>query len=267
MKSLDEAVMVLELDSKYAKLRNPRALANLEKAIQGALRRPTKLTVSLCGDPQATPEDWAAVRAKWENDPDYSFTDAGLELGYSRQNVHHRAKEEGWKKRLEEDAHGEPQAQAEDPKDLVALVGGVPKTTSLVVAEKFGKRHDNVLAAIEGLECSPEFRLLNFKESSYLNSQNKPQPMVEMTRDGFTFLAMGFTGKEAARWKEKYIAAFNAMEAELRGQAEPTGQKATPDPSAPKLNVIAMTGTFKASFEVLNSIIGLPRSQAILGAD
>lgn len=89
---------------------------------------------------------------------------------------------------------------------------GQPMVSSLLVADKFGKRHDNVLQAIEKLECSKRFRLLNFKESSYLTSQGKEQPMFQMTRDGFSFLAMGFTGKEAAAWKERFIEAFNAME-------------------------------------------------------
>lgn len=86
------------------------------------------------------------------------------------------------------------------------------------VAEKFGKRHDNVLRDIENLECSPEFGRLNFEESSYINKQNKLQPEVLMTRDGFTFLAMGFTGAKAAQFKEAYIAEFNRMEAELKNQ-------------------------------------------------
>ena len=88
-------------------------------------------------------------------------------------------------------------------------------TTSLIVAEKFGKEHGKVLRAIENLECSQEFRQANFGSSNYLNSQGKSMPMVVLTRDGFTFLAMGFTGKEAAEWKEKFIAAFNAMEQRL----------------------------------------------------
>jgi Rha family phage regulatory protein len=89
---------------------------------------------------------------------------------------------------------------------------GVPVVSSRAVAQKFGKEHKNVLQAIENLECSGEFRRLNFQPSSYRNEQNKKQPEVLVTRDGFTFLAMGFTGKKAAQWKEQYIAAFNQME-------------------------------------------------------
>jgi len=98
----------------------------------------------------------------------------------------------------------------------VTLEGGRPTTTSLVVAEVFGKQHRNVLKAIRELDCSPEFALLNFEQCTRKGSNNKPEPFYRMTRDGFTFLCMGFTGAEAARWKEAYIAAFNRIEAELQ---------------------------------------------------
>ncbi len=88
--------------------------------------------------------------------------------------------------------------------------------TSLEISNRFGKRHDNVLRAIENIECSQEFRRLNFEESTYNNRHNKAQPMFEITRDGFVFLCMGFTGTQAALWKERYIQAFNQMEAALR---------------------------------------------------
>lgn len=86
------------------------------------------------------------------------------------------------------------------------------RANSLMVAKMFGKRHDNVLRDIETMECSKEFRLLNFEESSYKNEQGKKQPCVNMTRDGFTFLVMGYRGKKAAQFKEAYINRFNQME-------------------------------------------------------
>ncbi|GAB6178142.1 hypothetical protein JCM16814_30330 [Desulfobaculum senezii] len=71
---------------------------------------------------------------------------------------------------------------------------GNPMTTSLKVAEVFGKEHKNVIQSIEQLDCSEEFRKLNFQLSSYSVPNNRrPYPMYLMTRDGFTFLAMGFT--------------------------------------------------------------------------
>lgn len=88
-------------------------------------------------------------------------------------------------------------------------------TTSLIVAEVFGKLHKNVLKAINDLECSAEFNQLNFEPVNYTDAKGETRPMCRMTRDGFSFLAMGFTGKKAAEWKEKFLMAFNAMEKEL----------------------------------------------------
>lgn len=90
--------------------------------------------------------------------------------------------------------------------------------SSLDVAETFEKRHDDVLKSIRNLGCSEEFRLRNFAESSYVNSQNKKQPMYYITRDGFTLLAMGYTSEKAMKFKEAYIKQFNAMEKMLQGK-------------------------------------------------
>ncbi len=73
----------------------------------------------------------------------------------------------------------------------------VTVVSSLDVAETFGKQHAHVLRDIKELECSEEFRLSNFGESSYINSQNKKQPMYYMTRDGFTILVIGYTWRES----------------------------------------------------------------------
>ena len=88
--------------------------------------------------------------------------------------------------------------------------------TSLQVAEHFGKRHPDVLRAIRKLEVSEEFSRCNFAPRDYFDERGKVQPMYDITRDGFAMLAMGFTGKEAVRWKEAYISTFNPMEAKLR---------------------------------------------------
>lgn len=94
-------------------------------------------------------------------------------------------------------------------------------TTSLKIAEVFEKRHCEVLRSIRNNECSAVFQERNFAFSFYhsklLNGGYKKQPMYYITRDGFTFLAMGFTGKIAARFKEAYINAFNEMERKLAG--------------------------------------------------
>ncbi|RTR87614.1 Rha family transcriptional regulator [Pseudomonas aeruginosa] len=94
----------------------------------------------------------------------------------------------------------------------VEIIGGKPTTTSLDVAKHFRKRHDNVLRDIKNLECPEDFALLNFEECSRTGANNRPEPYVRMTRDGFTLLCMGFTGKEAMHWKVAYINAFNKME-------------------------------------------------------
>lgn len=102
---------------------------------------------------------------------------------------------------------------------LVFVKGDTVLANSRHVADVFGKRHDNVLAAVYNLDCSDEFRLLNFKETCEIKdigTSRRKLPSIDMTKDGFTFLVMGFTGSTAARFKEAYIAAFNAMEQELR---------------------------------------------------
>ena len=91
----------------------------------------------------------------------------------------------------------------------------VTVVTSIDIAGTFGKRNDHVLRDIKELDCSDKFRLSNFGESSYINSQNKKQPMYYITRDGFTLLVMGYTGEKAMKFKEAYIRQFNAMERAL----------------------------------------------------
>ena len=93
---------------------------------------------------------------------------------------------------------------------LVTEING--KATTKVISDHFGKIHRDVKRAIRLLECSDEFRARNFAHSSYKSEQGKVIPCMTMTRDGFCFLAMGFTGKEAAQWKEAFINAFNELE-------------------------------------------------------
>ena len=88
---------------------------------------------------------------------------------------------------------------------------GVAKVDSLTVADVFNKDHRNVIRDIRNLDCSDEFRLLNFEPSTYTNAQGHNQPCYNMTRDGFVFLVMGYRGKKAASFKEAYIKRFNEM--------------------------------------------------------
>lgn len=90
-------------------------------------------------------------------------------------------------------------------------------TSSRLVADYFGKRHDTVIRTIRKLGCSSEFNRHNFVEITYIDTRGRKQPEYLMTKDGFTILAMGFTGAKAMQFKEAYIKAFNKMEGLLKG--------------------------------------------------
>jgi len=101
---------------------------------------------------------------------------------------------------------------------LVIIQNRQAVTTSLQVAESFEKRHDNVLREIEGLLKIEEAQKY-FQEGTYEHPQNKQQyRMYYMNRDGFTLLAMGFTGQKAIQFKLAYIQAFNEMEQHIQRQ-------------------------------------------------
>lgn len=106
--------------------------------------------------------------------------------------------------------------------NLVSNKNGQLLTTSKVIADTFGKIHRDVMRSINNLDCSEEFRARNFAQSTYTSPQNKTLDCYEITRDGFSFLCMGFTGKEAAEWKEKYITAFNQLEDALINKSKPS---------------------------------------------
>ncbi|ELM6378037.1 Rha family transcriptional regulator [Escherichia coli] len=99
----------------------------------------------------------------------------------------------------------------------ITIINGRVVTTSLAVSNYFTKRHERVLDRIRNLECSVEFTEHNFVLSDYTDVSGRKLPCYQITRDGFAFLAMGFTGKRAARFKEAYINAFNLMEKSLSG--------------------------------------------------
>lgn len=106
-------------------------------------------------------------------------------------------------------------------KELVFLDrnSGQPVTTTLVVAEIFGKEHKNVLRDIDNLSCSPEFHALNFEQMFSIrelpNGGSRQERYFTMSRDGFAFLVMGYTGEKAAKFKEAFLEAFNKNEALL----------------------------------------------------
>ncbi|WP_374258227.1 Rha family transcriptional regulator [Yokenella regensburgei] len=100
----------------------------------------------------------------------------------------------------------------------IAIHNGRVVTTSIAVANYFQKEHKNVLQKIRALECSPAFTTANFS-AVVVNVQagfnERETEAYEMTRNGFIFLVMGFTGKKAAAFKEAYIAEFDRLEVEL----------------------------------------------------
>ncbi|QCP29810.1 Rha family transcriptional regulator [Acinetobacter baumannii] len=103
--------------------------------------------------------------------------------------------------------------------DAVFIQDQQVKTTSLKVAELFSKRHTHILEKITNLDCSPEFTSANFSAHVQTieigNGATRESKYYEMTKDGFMFLVMGFTGAAAAKIKEAYINTFNQMAAML----------------------------------------------------
>ena len=103
--------------------------------------------------------------------------------------------------------------------ELVLNNNGQTITTSLIVAEIFGKEHNKVCRDIENLSCSESFRVANFGETPDIHPQNgQTYRMYEMTKDGFSFLVMGYTGERAGKFKEDFITAFNKMEQIVKSQ-------------------------------------------------
>ena len=93
---------------------------------------------------------------------------------------------------------------------------GQPLTNSVLVAEKFGKKHYHVMDTIKVLLSSHEKTGQFFVSSTYTDNSGKENLMYIMNRDGFTLLAMGFTGKKALQFKLDYIEAFNKMEKAIK---------------------------------------------------
>ena len=103
--------------------------------------------------------------------------------------------------------------------ELVLIMRNDAVVSSLQVAEDFGKRHKDVIRAIENAILTERNFAPSespFRKSYYTDESGKRNPMYYLNRDGFSFVVMGFTGKKAAEWKWKYISAFNSMEKIIR---------------------------------------------------
>lgn len=98
---------------------------------------------------------------------------------------------------------------------ILSTQNGEPVASSRQIAESFEKNHRDVLRAVDGLKEDVRNFAQMFFETEAPDSYGRPQRTYLMNRDGFTLLAMGFTGKAALEWKLKYIQAFNEMEKQL----------------------------------------------------
>ncbi|MBE4617343.1 Rha family transcriptional regulator [Vibrio navarrensis] len=136
-------------------------------------------------------------------------------------------------------------------------------TDSFHVAKYFGKLHKNVLQKLQQLECSPEFTKLNFQLCHKNNElQNgKLQPFYQMTKDGFMFLVMGFTGKRAAEIKERYINAFNEMEQKLANNQKKLPEPQTPVPSMTRVMLVIENGQTVEAKHIPNDAFVVSKSR------
>ena len=143
--------------------------------------------------------------------------------------------------------------------ELVYLKNDVAVCDSLQVAEKFGKRHADVIRAIENLiKNDPTQKCVRcFKKSTYKDAKGEWRPMYFINRDGFTFLIMGFTGKDADLWKWKYIKAFNQMEKLIQ-------EKST---AAYQLSDQAEKATRKTETDIIKEFVEYARAQGSIHAD
>lgn len=105
---------------------------------------------------------------------------------------------------------------------ILSMQNGEPVVSSRQIAENFDKNHRDVLRAVDNLKEDVRNFAQMFFESTEADSYGREQRTYLMNRDGFTLLAMGFTGKAALEWKLKYIAAFNEMEKKLTEQPQLT---------------------------------------------
>lgn len=112
--------------------------------------------------------------------------------------------------------------------ELVIMNNHQAVTTSLVLAEVFNKQHKNVIQAIEtkinSAENSAQYKKM-FVEATYTDKSGKRNKMYYLNRDGFTFVAMGFTGSKVDEFKLKYIEAFNKMEQIVRQELPQTPEE------------------------------------------
>jgi Rha family phage regulatory protein len=160
------------------------------------------------------------IRVYWEHEGQQRSTTVSVSPSDRRSLQNAKAQVRG---KLREDGllgDHEPEA-IESPRPLIKA--GEARVSSLDIGRHFSRQHKDVLRSIDRIaeEVGPEFTERNFAPSDYVDASGRTLRAFDLTRDGFSFLVMGFTGPAAARWKVAYIEAFNAMEAELRRLSVP----------------------------------------------
>lgn len=136
------------------------------------------------------------------------------------------------------------------PSEIISLHHGQPVTTSLKVAEVFGKQHKNVIQKIEALDCPLEFMSANFSahvENQQVGTSRRDMKCYEMTKDGFMLLVMGFTGKPAMATKIAFINAFNWMAEQL------TAQRPQPSPGLTDDELRTLSWCWRAADRMLDA--------------
>lgn len=99
--------------------------------------------------------------------------------------------------------------------NLVNITNDKPITELKLVAERFGKRTQDLQRSIKKLINTDETLRSEFIETTYKDSTGRTLPTYYLTQEGFALLVMGFTGKEALRWKRAFYKAFESMRSEL----------------------------------------------------
>lgn len=154
--------------------------------------------------------------------------------------------------------------------DLVEIENGQPVTTSLKIAELFGKNHKEVLRDIREKilpHITDDFNERNFAPVDYRDGKGQYRPMYYLTRDGFTMVAMGYTGPKAMRFKEAYINEFNKMEAMLqktRPNADDLINQAATKITSKLFPQFVKTVSATLSKDIVEQIRSLPQGEQLL---
>lgn len=156
-----------------------------------------------------------------------------------------------------------------EPAPVAALPEVINQDGKLLVSSRnvaavFEKEHKNVLQDVRAViaACSQDFARLNFQLGSYKDANNQERPEYLLTKDGFTMLAMGYTGVKAMQFKEAYIKLFNDMRAKLEAQA--------PKSEAPKTDVAKAQYSLEDKMRaatVLFGVAGIVGNQQALALD